>query len=179
MERPSRAAYAGPSFQKAIASVASATDGAALNNPAKLLGRKTSASRAKVETATPPMKKRMTYSSVTPRPPRAHATNPSTSENLHAGGDRELTVIGSAAQGHSAPPSIQARICSPNACWVRGPDRAQALDASPRRRAHAARVLPPLALWIVPLSGSVGGRETDRTRSDVIARAQTVGVLRS
>src|ERR1700746_3326764 len=128
MERPSRAAYAGPSFQKAIASVVSATDGAALNNPAKLLGRKTSASRAKVETATPPMKKRMTYSSVTPRPPRAHATNPSTSENLHAGGDRELTVIGSAAQGHSAPPSIQARIRSPNACWVRGPDRAQALD---------------------------------------------------
>ena len=53
MERPSRAAYAGPSFQKAIASVASAIDGAALNNPAKLFGRKTSASRAKVETANP------------------------------------------------------------------------------------------------------------------------------
>jgi len=121
MERPSRAAYAGPSFQKAIASVASATDGAAPNNPAKLLGRKTSASRAKVETANPPMKKRMTYSSVTPRPPRAHADNPHRPPKVRT---QAVIVsqpcVGSAAQGHSAPLSIQARISSPSACWVLG-----------------------------------------------------------
>src|SRR5215831_17599522 len=67
MERPSRAAYAAPWFEKAIASVASAIDGAAPNNPAKLLGRKRSPRTAKAETANPPMKKRMRYS-ITPFP---------------------------------------------------------------------------------------------------------------
>src|SRR6201981_2226305 len=110
MERPSTAAYAGPSFQKAIASAASATDGAAPNNPAKLLGRKTSASRAKVETANPPMKKRMTYS-VTPRPPRARAANPlDLRKSAHSPVIVSQPSVGSTAQGHSAPLSIQARI---------------------------------------------------------------------
>src|SRR5438105_12062928 len=62
MERPSIAAYVGPRFQKAMVRVASATDGAAPNKPAKLLGRKRSPRTAKIETANPPMKKRMTYS---------------------------------------------------------------------------------------------------------------------
>lgn len=43
-------------------SVAKATDGAALNNPAKLLGRTTSPTIAKIETKNPPIKKRSMYS---------------------------------------------------------------------------------------------------------------------
>jgi len=116
MERPSRAAYAGPSFQKAIASVASAIDGAALNNPAKLFGRKTSASRAKVETANPPMKKRMTYS-VTPRPPRGHAVKPA-STFPDASGDRHSSKIVDYPRATAAAPT-----CSPSrsmSCIVDG-----------------------------------------------------------
>jgi len=114
MERPSRAAYAGPSFQKAIASVASAIDGAALNNPAKLFGRKTSASRAKVETANPPMKKRMTYS-VTPRPPRGHAVKPA-STFPDASGDRHSSKIVDYPRATAAAPT-----CSPSRSKVSTP----------------------------------------------------------
>ena len=103
MERPSRAAYAGASFQKAIASVASATDGAALNNPAKLFGRKTSASRAKVETTNPPMKKRMTYS-VTPWTPRGHAVKLA-STFPDAGGDRHSSKIVDCPRATAAAPT--------------------------------------------------------------------------
>jgi hypothetical protein len=45
-----------------MASVASATDGAAPNRPAKLLGRRTSLSTAKADTMTPPTRKRTRYS---------------------------------------------------------------------------------------------------------------------
>jgi hypothetical protein len=43
-------------------SVAKATDGTAPNNPAKLLGRTMSPTIAKIETKTPPIKKRRMYS---------------------------------------------------------------------------------------------------------------------
>jgi hypothetical protein len=48
-----------------MASVPSATDGAAPKRPAKLRGLKMSPNAAKPETASPPMKKRRIYSSMT------------------------------------------------------------------------------------------------------------------
>src|ERR1700746_144434 len=51
-------AYCLPSFMRTRPSVASATDGAAPNSPAKLFGLKTSPRTEKNETAIPPIRKR-------------------------------------------------------------------------------------------------------------------------
>ena len=55
-----------PSAMTESANVASATEGAAPNNPAKLFGLKRSPSSAKVETDIHPMKKRIRISFITP-----------------------------------------------------------------------------------------------------------------
>jgi len=55
-----------PSSTTDSANVASATEGAAPNKPAKLFGVNTSPSSAKVETDIPPMKKRIRISFITP-----------------------------------------------------------------------------------------------------------------
>lgn len=62
IERHSLAAYALPSFEIANARVASATEGAAPNNPPKLVGLKRPPTIAKAETTSPPMRKRTTAS---------------------------------------------------------------------------------------------------------------------
>src|SRR3984893_3439866 len=58
MERASSAAYTGPCRKIAKPSVARAIEGAAPNNPAKLLGLNRSPIRANVETRAPPIRKR-------------------------------------------------------------------------------------------------------------------------
>src|ERR1700730_408056 len=58
MERASSAAYTGPCRKIAKPSVARAIEGAAPNNPAKLLGLNRSPIRANVETRVPPIRKR-------------------------------------------------------------------------------------------------------------------------
>jgi inorganic pyrophosphatase len=58
IERASRAAYEFPSLSIVSMSVASATEGAAPNKPAKLFGRKTSPTIAKSDTMSPPNKNR-------------------------------------------------------------------------------------------------------------------------
>jgi hypothetical protein len=60
MERASVLAYDFPSVTTVSARVASPTEGAAPNSPAKLLGFKTSARAAKKETINPPTRKRKT-----------------------------------------------------------------------------------------------------------------------
>ena len=65
MEVDCRAALFVPSTATDRAKVARATEGAAPNNPAKLLGLKRSPSKAKVETDTPPIKKRSSISFTT------------------------------------------------------------------------------------------------------------------
>jgi hypothetical protein len=59
MERASTAEYVFPFASIVIPSVASAIEGAAPNNPAKLFGFKTSPRTAKTETTRPPTKKRI------------------------------------------------------------------------------------------------------------------------
>src|SRR5437868_15049400 len=61
------AALSLPSVTTESANVASATEGAAPNKPAKLFGLKTSPSSAKVETDIPPMMKRIRISFIMPR----------------------------------------------------------------------------------------------------------------
>ncbi|MGE5055774.1 MAG: hypothetical protein ACM3WP_16570 [Acidobacteriota bacterium] len=61
------AALSLPSTMTDSANVASATEGAAPNKPAKLFGLKRSPSSAKVETDTPPMMKRIRISFIMPR----------------------------------------------------------------------------------------------------------------
>jgi hypothetical protein len=60
------AALSLPSAMTESAKVASATEGAAPNNPAKLFGLKRSPSSANVETDIPPIKKRMRISFIVP-----------------------------------------------------------------------------------------------------------------
>src|SRR5438309_989378 len=60
------AALSLPSTMTDSANVASATEGAAPNNPAKLFGLKRSPSSANVETDIPPIKKRMRISFIMP-----------------------------------------------------------------------------------------------------------------
>src|ERR1700737_4346496 len=59
MERAAVAAYEGPSVATVRPNVASATEGAAPNNPAKLFGLSTSPMIAKPETTAPPTSNRM------------------------------------------------------------------------------------------------------------------------
>jgi hypothetical protein len=60
------AALSLPCAMTESAKVASATEGAAPNNPAKLFGLKRSPSSANVETDIPPIKKRMRISFIVP-----------------------------------------------------------------------------------------------------------------
>ena len=62
IERPSVAVYHLPELTTVSPSVASATDGAAPNNPAKLFGLHISPRTAKDETTMPPIRKRRAIS---------------------------------------------------------------------------------------------------------------------
>jgi len=62
IERHSTLAYNLPSFATPRAKVAKATDGAAPNNPAKLVGLNTPPIIAKVETTAPPIRNRIIVS---------------------------------------------------------------------------------------------------------------------
>ena len=63
MDRLSRAVYAFPSAKTVSPRVASATDGAAPNSPAKLFGLSTSPRQANKETIAPPTRNRNRYCS--------------------------------------------------------------------------------------------------------------------
>jgi hypothetical protein len=68
IDRPSTAAKGAPFCDKVIRIVASATEGAAPNRPAKLFGRTASPKAANAETAIPPILNLKIYSSKSPRP---------------------------------------------------------------------------------------------------------------
>src|SRR5579864_582086 len=79
MERPSVAAYHPPELATVNPSVASATEGAAPNSPAKLFGSNRSPRIAKDETTPPPITKRRSISFMVPgalaHPPRLGASS--------------------------------------------------------------------------------------------------------